>query len=414
MVIAGNEKLVTHIVSQTRKIVLSPWYKQISGIKLERSKVLDFATTAGGGVVAFSIDGSITGRGAELIIADDLVDVKDASNVERLEEVNERFHTLVQSRLNNAKQGCIVVIAHRLHPKDLSGSLLKARRRHHIALPMIATEDKTYWTGHRFWHRKAGELLRPAAYDDSDIEYLLANTHNPDFDTYYLQDVSGGLQGRIKRDHFPRFEPGAPDGLPVVLSIDPGDRGGSTNDYSVMQAWCLDGEKFFLLSQFREQCGYRRFRKAYRRFVLDFGPSVALIEATGQGRRLLEEEEGKQWPKLVEILPGRRSKVARLRPHVEIICACRVHLPRDAEWAEHFIAECIGFPNDRFDDQVDALTQALDFLVPRPKLDLPPARANSVVASKSSLVAVGPHARHLDGQARGVVVVGSRGYGFLY
>jgi hypothetical protein len=72
-----------------------------------------------------------------------------------------------------------------------------------------------------------------------------ANTHNPDFETLYQQDASGGLKGRIRQDHFPRFELGGPRRLPIVLSVDPGDSGGPTNDYGVIQAWSRDGENYY-------------------------------------------------------------------------------------------------------------------------------------------------------------------------
>lgn len=122
-----------------------------------------------------------------------------------------------------------MVIAHRLNPSDLSGSLLKLGGCHHIALPMSATEDRIYHTSHGPWHRKAGEPLRPGAYDASYIEHLRANTRNPDFETFYQQDVSGGLKGRISPAHFLRFERGTLPSLPIVLSIDPGQGGGPKN-----------------------------------------------------------------------------------------------------------------------------------------------------------------------------------------
>ena len=36
-----------------------------------------------------------------------------------------------------------------------------------------------------------------------------------------------------------------------------------------------------------------------------------------------------------------------------------VRLPRSAPWLDPFLEECGQFPNGKFDDQVDALSQAL-------------------------------------------------------
>jgi predicted phage terminase large subunit-like protein len=410
MVVAGNEKLVKDMAYQARAILESQWYKELSGIELaqDRNQILDFATPQGGGVIAFSIDGSITGRGADLIIVDDPVDIKQASDFERFAKVNGIFHNVILSRLNNPKTGRILVVAHRLHPNDLSGTLLKAGGWRHVMLPLEATQDTTHHTSHGPWHRKAGELLRPDEYDEHKIEELRANTHNPDFETFYQQDVSGGLMGRISRDHFPRFEPGAARGLPVVLSIDPGQSGGPNNSFSVIQAWCWDGENYYLVDRFREQCGFEDFRRAYWRFVRRYRPSVALIEMTGYGTSLRDEVKRKAWPRFKPITPDpRRSKKARLRQHLDTILACRIRLPSDADWAETFISECVEFPG-RFDDQVDALTQALDFFAEGPELDQPPSQGGTVVALKSVPVSVGPQPRKPDGKAPGVVAGVSR------
>jgi len=45
-----------------------------------------------------------------------------------------------------------------------------------------------------------------------------------------------------------------------------------------------------------------------------------------------------------------------------MIEAGRVHLPTDAPWLAEFRSELLGFPNSRFDDQVDALSQLLDWV----------------------------------------------------
>ena len=61
-------------------------------IAKDHSAVMDFATTAGGALYAVSFGGSITGRGADLIIVDDPHDIKDAGNPQQLERTIERFN----------------------------------------------------------------------------------------------------------------------------------------------------------------------------------------------------------------------------------------------------------------------------------------------------------------------------------
>ena len=415
MVVAGNAELVEkEIAEPMRNILRSSWFRELSRITLVRDQKMHFLTSAGGSVSAFSIDGSITGRGADLIILDDLVDIKAAANLERLEEVNERFDTVIESRLNNYKNGRMIVVAHRLHPNDLSGHLLKAGGWHHIVVPMVATEDLTYETEGGPWHRKLGDRLRPNAFTQEDVSKLRAK---PNFYALYQQDLGGGIAGRVTKGHFGWFPRAMLSRLqlPVVLSVDPGDRGGPANSYSVIQAWCTDGVNYFLIDQFREQCGYKNFHKGYIRMVRRHNPSVVLIERTAQGSRLIDDVRGKPWPQIEPITP-RRSKVARFRTHLDILLAERVKLPPGADWVEDVISECVKFPHDEFDDQVDAMTQALDYFSKKPELPLPPARgAGAVVAMKSHPPATpAKQLQKPDGQAPGRVYYASRGRRYGY
>ncbi|MDG2571012.1 phage terminase large subunit, partial [Vibrio parahaemolyticus] len=43
----------------------------------------------------------------------------------------------------------------------------------------------------------------------------------------------------------------------------------------------------------------------------------------------------------------------------------QVHVPQDAPWLAGWLDELLAFPNGRHDDQVDATSQALDYLTAR-------------------------------------------------
>jgi predicted phage terminase large subunit-like protein len=44
-----------------------------------------------------------------------------------------------------------------------------------------------------------------------------------------------------------------------------------------------------------------------------------------------------------------------------------VFVPRQAPWLDKFRAELLAFPMGRYDDQVDALSQGLDYAFNRPR-----------------------------------------------
>jgi predicted phage terminase large subunit-like protein len=45
----------------------------------------------------------------------------------------------------------------------------------------------------------------------------------------------------------------------------------------------------------------------------------------------------------------------------------RVHLPRQEGWLEDFRGELLQFPNGKYDDQVDSLSQFLNWVEQRPR-----------------------------------------------
>ena len=57
-----------------------------------------------------------------------------------------------------------------------------------------------------------------------------------------------------------------------------------------------------------------------------------------------------------------RDKEARLRGVVHLIESGRLWLPATVPWVEEFIDECAAFPGGQYDDQVDQMTQALEYM----------------------------------------------------
>jgi len=371
LIVTYSEVLASEIAYGIRSIMQSSWYKSVFKTRLaeDRTKVTDFATTQGGRVYAASIDGSITGHGADLLIFDDPIDIDDANNLEHIKTINTRFDSKVMSRLNNAKESRVVVIAHRLNEFDLSGHLKAEGGWESISLPMIAKRSKTYDIGYGEWHRK------------KDIKRL-QKTLAPDFETLYQQNPGGAGSLRLKRRYFQTFE-SAPGLGSIVLSIDTGQRGGPTNSYSTIQAWLRRDRDYYLVELWREQCNFAQLCSMYWFFVRKHRPVAALIEATAMGPQLITEGQRSSRVPVFDIIPDGRSKSERLLAHLPTIKRKHIFLPELAEWREPFIEEFLEFPNGKFDDQVDATTQYLDWIKTNPVISTPDARALCQTSSSS-------------------------------
>jgi hypothetical protein len=103
---------------------------------------------------------------------------------------------------------------------------------------------------------------------------------------------------------------------------------------------------------------------------------MVLIEQTRFGQALARDVQ-RRFPKMAIrlISPDRRSKTARLLPHLALIEEGLISLAHNAVWRHEFVEEFLRFPNGDFDDQVDAFTQAMAFFAENPPLETPRSRA---------------------------------------
>jgi predicted phage terminase large subunit-like protein len=363
---AYNDTFAEALCGKIRNMMQSPWYQQAFTTRIRdgHSRANDFETRDGGGVFAVSATGAITGRPADFIIYDDPHEIGDWNNDRKLDLVWANFNTVV-SRLNDRVKGRILVVAHRVSEKDLSSYLLQEKGWKYLRLPFIAVKRRTYELGHEEWTREKGDVLRPEAYPPAEIERLRRTQVAPPFELFYQQGRGSQAALKARAEHFQSFAPFQLPIGPVVLSVDPGHGGGPNASRSVIQAWKRQGKHHYLIDQFCEQCDAEELRRAFWLFVRKYNPSVALIENTANGPALYSMVRRKAHFEIKLITPRRDSKAVRFNDHLPKIRNKHIHLPEFAIWREVFINEVIAFPGE-FDDQVDAMTQYLDFMETNP------------------------------------------------
>jgi predicted phage terminase large subunit-like protein len=375
LIVSYGQELADKIAYDIRTILQSEWFRRLFRTRINRAKLNDLVTTDGGGVRSVSVEGGVTGLGADFIIVDDPVQIKDCENIRQLERINDLFDSEVRTRLNHPNRGGIVIVAHRLAEDDLAGHVLRQGGWKEVRLPLVAKRRRTYDTGDGFiWHRKRGELLRPDAFSQRDVERL-RKMKRPDFETLQQQNTGGCDRLRIKPEYFGRFSVNSvPGDRPVVVSIDPGQKAGADNSFSVIQAWAIHGGRYLLLEQWRAQARYPDFRFEARRIVRRYRPSAVLIEGTGQGPALSAEITPRRGMEVLLITPV-EDKVSRLRKHRRLLRSGVLQLPQEAPWASEFLAEATLFPYSAFDDQVDCMSQFLGWIETHPNLQKRPPRA---------------------------------------
>jgi predicted phage terminase large subunit-like protein len=373
MVLSFSESLAKFIAGKVRGILKSKWYKEVfrTRIAADHGEITDFETDAGGGLFATHIGGGFTGRGADLIVIDDPVDIPNAGNIELLEKVNSTFDGPIMSRLNSQTDGRVLIIAHRLSEFDLCGHVLAQGGSRHVALALVAPKTKVHRINDtQSWTRKKGELLRPDAVSKKDLARLQRPSF-PSFEVLYQQNVAQERKLRLKPEHFGLFSSHTLPIAPVVISVDPGFASGKGNSHTVIQVWTRDDDLDFLIDQWREQAEFEEAEAALQRFYRRYRPARILIERTGFGSALGRRPKVR---KIIDsVIPDGRSKIERLYAHIKHIRSGRIQLPKSAELTDAFIEEFVNFPAGEHDDQVDATTQYLDFMATSPRLPTPGA-----------------------------------------
>ena len=347
-------------------------------------------SSRGGWMLSTSVGGQGTGRHGDRNIIDDPIKAEDVYTVE-LENHVRWFRETLTSRVTSVTDSAFVVVMQRLHCADLSGVLRDDPDWCSLVLPAEYERAKTVvnslgWADPR---TVEGEPLFPARFP---AEYL-EKRKGPfgigpiAYSAQEQQDPVAGSGNIFQRQHW-RFwwaegdKPGAPeDRLPddvdrVIGSWDMTFKKGVGTDFVVGQIWASKGANLYLLDQTRARLGFSETEAAFVSLRRKW-PMVTrwLVEEKANGAAIIDRLRT-QIPGIIPINPT-ESKEARAAAIASFVQSGNVWLPAPSRhpWVLQLIEEAAAFPHGTYDDQVDALTQALRdlslrrvsmFTLPRP------------------------------------------------
>jgi len=325
----------------------------------------------------------VTGFGADLIIIDDLMKAADASFPEARAKAQRYVDETLLTRLNDKASGAVVAIQQRLHEDDVSAHLTAKGGYSHLDLPAIAMRDEIISLTHGRVHaRRIGQVLNPERESMAVLEGLRQDLGSRVFETQYQQNPTPADGDVIRWDRIQFYDEDPIDFLVVegrrklsrvVISWDCADSTAPTADYSVGTVWGYDTSCWRLLDLIRVRLGYadllarvraeRNRWRADRVLVEKASVGPAILDMLSQDTRCISEPRHHAPWCIRQVITPRVGKAERYSTASEPLYSGRAKLPRDAPWLPDLRKEMMGFPNSLHDDQVDSLSQFLNWMV---------------------------------------------------
>lgn len=353
-----------------RRVMNAPWYKRMfpQTRLADRGNTLDeFRTTRGGSRKAVSIGSAVTGHGADYIIIDDLLKAGDANSETELNNAQDFVMGTLLSRFDNPSEVRVVLIGQRLHERDPAGFLLETGAYRHLNLPAIAEDDTSIALGGgQFRHRKSGEALFQERVGLEVLDRLRKEMGSTLFNCQYQQNPSAPDGSPLRWEWFGIYDD-AGDRASYQLIVQSWDTGMSADprsDFSVCTTWGFRDNVWHLLDLYRGRLDYPDLLRRVYQMKDVWHPDVVLIEKAATGIPLLQQCRESIGRHCVPIQPT-LDKEIRFNAACAKIEAGQVLLPRDAKWLSDLKRELQSFPRGRHDDQVDSVSQFLNWTAGR-------------------------------------------------
>lgn len=363
-----SDSLSEELNMARRTLLQSEWFRQTFPGKVQfspdQNRREQYKNLAGGQSIATSTEGTLTGKGADYLLVDDILSPQQSySDLERV-NANRFFDSTLRSRLNEPERGVIIVICQRLHEADLAGHLLENEPGvwTRVNLPMEAEQDEeiVFPISGRVMHRKAGDLLHPVRWPKSWCEKH-KRTVGPFIWSSQFQQRPAPAGGAIfRREWFQTYRK-APEKGSTIIALDTAYSVKKTADYSAASVWTAFEGRYYLRFVWRERVAYPDLKRAVEELADVWAPDAVLVEEKASGQSLVQSLKEETSLPVVGI-PVDSDKVTRAHSVTALFSAGRVNFPEDAPWLPAYLHELELFPSAAHDDQVDTTTIALRYL----------------------------------------------------
>lgn len=369
IVVSYSDDLARNLSREFKRLLDLPWYQRLfPNVQLIKESEGEIATDQGGFRYATSVGGTLTGRGADIIILDDPIKPADALSEPRRNSVNQWLSTTLLSRLDDKERSILMLVMQRLHVNDPTGYLEAGGQFKKLSLPAIATRDVEIPVRHGRKHlRLAGTALHQEREGLQTLHDLADQVGPLTFASQYQQQPQAP-EGSLFKRAWLQLVPDIPkihrNGM-IYVSVDTASSTSDTADYSAVSLVYAYDTNYYVLKAERGRWDFESLLNktmAYRN--LASGRDVTfVIERAGAGISLIQQLKRNRVPYVFHYEPkdGKQTRAAYAVPAFHQRRVFVVNLPGRNAWVEPYVNEFLSFPHGRFDDQVDSLVQLINF-----------------------------------------------------
>lgn len=338
-----------------------------------------YATSRGGGRYSTTVRGAVTGHHAHTHLIDDPLDPHgaEAASGSELDLVAAWYDRTMSSRFVDQTTAGTVLIAQRLHERDLTGHLVAhtAAQRPDalrvLCLPMRYERDHP----HRYAadpRSTEGELLCPARFPDDVVRVLESKLGMAGVAAQFQQRPAPPGGEVFRREWLQKYWIDLPKKGQWLLSLDAAFKDKASSDHVSLGAWLYDAPDVYLVDNDTGVKDFTATCAALKAMAARYPQAVTkLIEAKANGIAVANVFE-RTMSGIVLVEPE-GGKLARANACTGWWHAGNVWLPdpvlarypggrRGASWVRRYQDAMQSFPRARYDDEVDMTTQLLNHL----------------------------------------------------
>lgn len=379
-----DDGLALRDAQRTRMLMRSEWYRgQVSepwSWAGDQNVKGFYQNNRTGWRIATSVNGSVTGSHAHVVLVDDPHNVQRAESEAIRETTLTTLREVFPSRV--LPGGCRVVIGQRVHEEDATQDWLDREREtiHHIELREEFESPRAdegppavcSFTGEPHdWRTLDGELLTPERFPAEVMAARAIQLGPYAYSAQYQQRPTPRAGMVLNQAWFPQTPKLEAATVDLVATLDLNYSDAETSDWTVGCLGAVEKKavlpRIHLIDIFREHLSERRHEEVIGEWLCLWRPIMVGIEKRAfekQGatmdlcRRLVIYCETRGYTLQIEPIPADNDKVTRAMVIPGRAKAGLITVDRRAKWwlaPQGLAREMSLFPKSGHDDQIDAL-----------------------------------------------------------